>query len=89
MNLTSFSRFKDREAARSAVFEYVELFYNRVRIAFGAGISVAGAGGAGIPTGQVCILTTCLWNAGQPNLTPFFFFCLFCGQKNPDQSRGF
>jgi putative transposase len=24
--------FEDREAARTAVFEYVELFYNRVRM---------------------------------------------------------
>ena len=32
LELMSEKPFKDREAARSAVFEYVELFYNRVRM---------------------------------------------------------
>jgi len=32
LELTDDKPFKDREAARCAVFEYVELFYNRVRM---------------------------------------------------------
>lgn len=64
--------FKDREAARSAVFEYVELFYNRVRMHSALGYRSPVEAERGLPNGQVCILTTRLWNAGQSNLTPFF-----------------
>lgn len=32
LELTDDKPFEDREAARGAVFEYVELFYNRVRM---------------------------------------------------------
>lgn len=35
-----------------------------------AELPLTSASGAGLPEGQACILTTCLWNAGQSMVTP-------------------